>query len=205
MKERPITFNAPMVRALLDGRKTQTRRIMKNQPCGEKIGRVDIRCANGGFQWHGVAGESSVFSCPYGRVGDRLWVRESWAFHKMAIGSVQDEDGPFVYASDEFANQYRITDKWTPSIHMPRFASRITMEITGVRVEKLQDISEADAQSEGVWQCPHGKAWYASEESNVACAFAIGAYKELWESISGAGSWDANPWAWVIEFKQVMN
>ena len=146
-KERPIIFSGPMIRAILEGRKTQTRRIVKPN-CLSKLS-------------------------PYGRTGDRLWVRETWGHNPEGPGYVYRSDGDF---DMKFHG-----DRWRPSIHMPRWASRITLEVTGVRVERLQDINEEDALAEGVEH----------------------AFRSLWESINGPGSWDANPWVWVVEFRRV--
>lgn len=202
MAERGILFSAPMVRALLAGTKTQTRRAVKPQPImrdGEPIWPKDARRPKGrGFE-----------DCPYGRPGDRLWVRETWC-QTSTHGIVCRADGEI---SDEFG-------PWKPSIHMPRWASRITLEITDVRVERLQEISEADAIAEGierlkdhplgfpVWKvCDHqdgtpgvevldyvGRDWTKDPRR---------AYQALWLSINGPGSWDANPWVWVIEFRRI--
>ena len=204
MKYRPILFSGAMVRALLADTKTQTRRILKPQPfngrpddevhkqmiengaLGQDESLTDL--LNGAID-HGFIPEAK---CPYGQPGDRLWVRETFAHHVQAIGSKHDEDGPFVYAADgEFAKQYRLGNKWKPSIFMPRWASRITLEITNIRVERLQDISEEDARAEGCWAL-----------GDCECT-AKRQYQELWESINGKGSWDANPWVWVVEFRRI--
>lgn len=211
-KERPILFSAPMVRALLDGSKTQTRRIVKMKQsdwCKEIKGDcwhpneiAEWRLQDG--RWFGLMGWYTLAfaDCPYGQIGDRLWVRENWAFHKMAIGSVEDKDGPFAYAADTFGQQQRLADKWTPSIHMPRWASRILLEITDIRVERLNDISEADAKAEGVYLHTDGK--YTNYLSPTGYAInAKSSFASLWESINGDGSWDANPWVWVVEFKRI--
>lgn len=197
MKERPILFSAPMVRAILDGSKTQTRRVAKgvaavHSVTGEPLAKLDS------------AGPR--VSCPYGQPGDRLWVRETWAYHVQAIGSVTDEDGPWVYAADgSFALQSRLCDRWRPSIHMPRAASRITLEITGARVERLIDISEADAVAEGCTKNHNGYFWGGPHAVSglKQMATAKSAYKDLWESINGPDSWAANPWVWVVEFKRI--
>lgn len=191
MKDRPILFSAPMICAILAGTKTQTRRALKlPRRCswyaglgGESEGWVqDDECP---AWWH--VGEQR---CPYGKPGDRLWVRETWAYHTHAIGSVTDADGPWVYAADgERALRSRLCDRWRPSIHMPRAASRITLEITDVRVDRLRDIGEADAADEGV-------IWEQGQT-------AVHAFETLWESINGPGSWDQNPWVWIIEFKRL--
>lgn len=189
MKERPILFSAPMVNALLDGSKTQTRRAMKNPP--SVLGFRPWL----GRQWERLDGKGhmlDIINCPYGQPGDRLYVKETFAHHVQAIGAKRDEDGPFVYAADgEFSKQYRLGDKWKPSIFMPRCASRILLEIADIRVERLQDISEEDAKAEGCFAL-----------GDCECT-AVRQYRELWESINGAGSWDANPYVWVIEFTRI--
>ena len=201
MKERPILFSAPMVRSILASTKTQTRRVVKPQPI------YDGRFA-GGWKMLGKAGhEAATCSpliaelCPYGQPGDRLWLREAhWWFkdeHDPAIGYYP----PKLTADDV---EYRADGDdgrkvWRPSIHMPRWASRITLEITSVRVERLQDISEGDAQAEG---CALECMTPTGGDSGSAI-YGPGGYLALWESINGAGSWDANPWVWVVEFKRV--
>lgn len=199
MKERPILFSGSMVRAILAGTKTQTRRVVKHKIIGPNP-------PTGIFDWHhprtdewmGAHGGGIKFGltnaarlCPYGQPGDRLWVRE--AFY------VGVEGGPIYRACIDQgladfvdAVRKRYGEKWVPSIHMPRWASRILLEIVGVRVERLQDINEWDAIDEGV-----------GGDVKVAPCFAVERYRALWESINGPGSWDANPWVWVVEFKRV--
>jgi hypothetical protein len=185
MTERPILFSAPMVRAILDGGKTQTRRVVKSkrEPVLIPFAALQSEMQEhlellGWRQWtKGHLGPP----CPYGQPGDRLWVRESFA---------KDSDG-YVY---------KATCPWwdsligkKPSIHMPRDASRITLEITDVRVERLQHISEVDAQAEGAFFAP---------DAAYKNSFKQG-FENLWQSINGPESWDANPWVWVVSFKQV--
>jgi hypothetical protein len=185
VKERPILFSGPMVRAILDGRKTQTRRIVKGSGiwsvCGEDLG----------FPWPGQedeSGEWRSFTCPYGEPGERLWVREAWA--RVIVGNQID----YLYRADTHTGlEKRDGDqKWKPSIHMPRVACRLMVEITSVRVERLQDISEEDATNEGA-QC----AGFPASLTNR------GAFGKLWQSINGPDSWAANPWVWVVEFRKV--
>ena len=136
MTERPILFSGPMVRAILEGRKTMTRRVIKLQPTGA----ADVQYRVAAAVTMPVSGRQQV--CPYGRVGDHLWVRETWAPHAWP------PTGPsYQYAADD---QYPAPERWRPSIHMPRAASRITLEVLNVRVERLHDISEEDAKAEGV-------------------------------------------------------
>jgi hypothetical protein len=174
MKERPILFKSDMVRALLDGRKTQTRRI-----CKEPV--VDGGTATG---------------CKFGTVGDHLWIKETFCRPEYASGPIYRADIP---GPESNARIYEDEDctcevKWKPSIFMPRCASRITLEITGVRVERLQDISEDDAIAEGV---------NGDECQDFDQPLPSMCYQALWESINGSGSWQANPYVWVITFKKV--
>lgn len=195
MKERGMIFNGEMVRAILDGRKTQTRRIIKNQPAGDYPDTPAlIRSVGGGFQWYGHYGESSIFNCPFGSVGDRIWVRETFS-------PVPDHEEPagcsaILYAADGNGPY----GKWVPSIHMPRWASRLTLEITGVRVERLNSISQEDAQAEGM-ELTGWRPTYSDPDSGGEVWTPYDNFAQLWESIYGEESWQANPWVWVIEFK----
>jgi hypothetical protein len=195
MKERPILFSAPMVRALLDGGKTQTRRV--------------FTAKNGGV-WpntNDLPGMRQILRhCPYGQPGDRLWVREAFDFIPtggndtptaceivyLATGSTEPRHAPSDYNPMIYGHQ-----RIRPSIHMPRWASRITLEITGVRVERLQDISHKDAIAEGVAHVEG--AGLRNERLTVPQHI----YAHLWEQINGPGSWEANPWVWVVEFKKI--
>lgn len=220
VRERPILFSGEMVRALLSeaSPKTQTRRAVKNAYI------VDVRTVKPAMQprfdnhthdWWlpGASAPAAALKCPYGKPGDRLWVRESWQYYDW-----NGEGEPCIRYSadnatawpepgvDEWADRlldiwaalslpenYNIDNRasdrtWRPSIHMPRWASRITLEITDVRVERLQAISAADCWAEGI---PH------SPDVNP-----IHEYQELWESINGPGSWEANPFVWAISFKR---
>lgn len=178
MKERPILFSAPMVRALLDGSKVQTRRTAKLTDAAH------VKEPRGHRRWH-PGDPDAVAACPYGQSGDRLWVRETWAMHP----DFRPESRRCVYRADP-GSQYDVS-RWTPAIHMFRWASRITLEITGVRVERLLDISDEDSLAEGIY--PTATGLYPGA--------ATAEYKKLWESINGPGSWAANLWVWVIEFK----
>lgn len=206
MKERPILFSAPMVRALLDGSKTQTRRACKPQP-PKMFCSGDVAAITNGTRWafsrmpdriaHPPGLEPGIL-CPYGQPGDRLWVRENFMdLQGTGVEHRPDPNGPlhrYAYRADtppgshgdEARKEYRL--KWKPSIHMPRNACRITLEVTGVRVERLRDISETDALAEGIDQ--------------DTCA-PVAVYRDLWESINGYASWDLNPWVWAVEFKKV--
>ena len=190
-KERPIIFSGPMVRALLAGTKTQTRRVMSER-----------------HRWHFIEACGDLALCPYGLPGDRLWVRETFAKIDGQTRPWIETDYRATYAhGDRLGDHLGIKKRWTPAIHMPRAASRITLEITEVRVERLQEISEADAVAEGCARLPlqdgPGAWWSADVDAGPALhgRTARDAYRLLWESINGPGSWDANPWVWVIAFK----
>lgn len=200
MAERPILFAGPMVRAILEGRKTQTRRLVKlpKPPAEFYVSRT-------GPKSH-VVGVSIVdVRCPYGVPGDRLWVRETW--RPVSPEWAAPDGGPVIvrYAADGAEHMHgeaRIGDwRWpvaarrgdVPGIHMPRWASRIDLEITSVRVERLQDISEEDALAEGVGAAP--------EDTFDS---ARGEFASLWNKINGdRATWESNPWVWVVEFKRV--
>ena len=201
MTDRPILFSAPMVQAILDGRKTQTRRIGKTQ-CAEwtelaveyslhakgKVAVATHLAYPNGSARHGIC------ECPYGIPGDRLWVRETFARIDGQTRPWIETDYKATYThGDRLGDTLGIKKRWTPSIHMPRHASRITLEVTGVRVERLQDISEADAIAEGVRNSLHLPGGRFAREN----------FEHLWWTINGDGSWESNPWMWVIEFKRV--
>ncbi|HEI9848862.1 TPA: hypothetical protein SLN67_001871 [Serratia marcescens] len=232
MKERPVIFNGEMVRAILDGRKTQTRRLVpewqrpKYYPENDDEPHYNwMAVAQSDRRWgYGVFGEteeacakelSTMAPCPFGNAGDRLWVRETFAAFDADWkhpGKPHDlKDGPWpnvVYP----ASVAKIPDgTCRQSIHMPRWASRITLEITAVRVERLNDISEEDAKAEGVRAIENnfgnGPAYcdYLLPNLDDAAEWynrASDSFKSLWKSIYGAESWRANPWVWVIEFKR---
>lgn len=218
MKERPILFSGEMVRALLAGTKTQTRRVVKGSP---SIVRWNPIVIAGRAGWEDEHGRPII--CPYGQPGDRLWVRETWgvishswdkhgnrvkwtpnrpatAIREMPFGKCY-YSGHVIYAADG-PNEWSDDDDgggeprslWHPSIHMPRWASRILLEITDIRVERLQDITFADAQAEG---------WPPMVDGKPNLHDPITWFKLLWVELYGAGSWDANPWVWVIEFKKI--
>lgn len=220
MKERGIIFNAEMVKAILDGRKTQTRRIIKSVPVTHNFhGWVtsSTRAKDEGKACWGI-GDSPLLkepirlSCPLGKIGDRLYVRETWMPDAPSDGTWGDVEFygckdsqlsmiPECYRTPEHCIYRASWDSaemigWTPSIYMPRWASRITLEIIDVRVERLNDISNDDAKSEGCWYGRGGgvpdKALTPSDQ-----------FPTLWEEIYGDGSWSSNPWVWVIEFKRI--
>ncbi|EPK5021541.1 hypothetical protein V3396_06605 [Pseudomonas aeruginosa] len=204
-RERPILFNEQMVRAILEGRKTVTRRVMKPQP--DFLGSmVD---PNTPFKTLD-AGLHARITCPYGEPGDRLWVREAWAADAQvdAIAPRDLSQGePIWYPADFSVRQTGCSmiskGRGRPSIHMPRWASRVLLEITAVRVERLQDISEEQALAEGVHGEPCDHARQACSDIGCWGDTAKGAFGFLWEQLNGAGAWQANPWVWVVEFKRV--
>ncbi|WP_039027481.1 hypothetical protein [Pseudomonas aeruginosa] len=209
MKERPILFSGPMVRAILEGRKTVTRRVVNPQP--DFLGSmVD---PNTPFKTLD-AGLHARITCPHGQPGDRLWVREAWAADAQvdAIAPHDLSQGePIWYPADLSVRQTGCSmiskGRGRPSIHMPRWASRILLEITAVRVERLQDISEEQAEAEGVERpenITNVEVWDGTErELFNAMNQPRARFRRLWSDINGSESWDANPWVWVVEFKQV--
>lgn len=204
MKEHPILMCAPMVRATLRDvdPKGQTRRVLKGKP-PPGAQRVIRPFRDERLQWAAtdphdmeqgqiVLGEAP--RCPYGMPGDRLWVREAWRTDRVLDKikpSLLGAGAPIFYEAD--APHQPSAGRLRPGMFMPRWASRITLEVTGVRVERLQDISEEDAIAEGI----------APEQSRRFEGGARGCYRDLWESINGPGSWAANPWVWVVEFRRV--
>ena len=223
MKEHPILFSAPMIRALLYGRKTQTRRAVK--PVGNDGGFVLIENASRLWPYRSDDGESSFHTvkrggneyldetpheCPYGRPGDRLWVRESWraptSCDHLPPRSISDSEA-VRFIADETVGADAGFGKGRPGMFMPRWASRIDLEITAVRVERLQDISEQDAKAEGA----DGLVTETCTEDDKALLDLPlysadphrNGYALLWESLNGDGSWAENLWVWVVEFKRV--
>lgn len=222
MKERPILFSAPMVCAILEDLKTQTRRVWSLPKWaewdfiggGEEKGQLIPKDQNL-RGWYSV----DEVVCPYGKIGDRLWVREAWrtteGFDIYPPRDIQattpiryEADGAWTFPDVGMTGS---GGKYRPSMFMPRWASRITLEITGMRVERLNDCSETDAMAEGC-QTDIGEGsglyWFdglgVNKESGRAFAYdAKEAYSWLWESINGDESWAANPWVWVIEFKRI--
>lgn len=198
MTERPILFSGEMIRALLAGRKTQTRRPVKQRPVLDSYNEI------GSWDGPGEEDEYTLSLCPYGKPGDTLWVREAWGIggsgylvdptlNYRADGAQRPLDPDLNHMRPEVAKVF--AKGWRPSIHMPRWASRITLQVTDVRVERVQDISEEDARAEGVIEEPV----YCAKHGRLACSFAI-----LWDSIHKEGSgfsWDQNPWVWVVKFE----
>lgn len=237
IKERPILFSGAMVRALLDGSKTQTRRALRDQVCAPGI----MQMAGPGYAE--IINEYGVhipgFSCPYGQPGDRLMVRETFFAYGRWVTRYSEkkrrDEWHFVDMTAECDRAYQYDASgpdlpltpgrggalpgWhrRPAIFMPRAASRILLEIVSVRVERLNACGQVDAIAEGAvsirnhaWDREHFPAWRFLFDEAVAAGAKppigptpLQAYQALWESINGAGSWDANPWVWVVEFKRV--
>jgi hypothetical protein len=252
MNDHPILMSGPMVRALLDGSKTQTRRIVKPQPTKD-ADLVNLRweISPEGYQhfcrtdkWWDESGnctDEDIITCPYGKSGDSLWVRETWQLHSRATDVAK-----VVYRASERASHTEFHEfvpvsligntqpkpfqqGWRPSIHMPRWASRMTLELTEVRVERLQEITEEDAKAEGMFftdygrkcfhrasppqdvgDCPapqehhpqrDGWMWDRTTSSDQCLGSARSAYWNLWNTINSADSWNADPWVWVLSFR----
>ncbi|MEX0563150.1 hypothetical protein AB3X30_05790 [Raoultella terrigena] len=227
MTERGMIFNGEMVGAILSGRKTMTRRIMKVQPESSGFGLRYIAESSlakevGMYFWSqsdacGMKARSKPFACPYGKPGDRIWVRETFQgplFDFDVMDSYCKDSTPFekpefcVYKADGVpAPEFYDADdelhcRWRPSIHMPRWASRITLEITDVRVERLNSISEEDARAEGM-ELTGWRPTYSDPDSGGEVMTPYDNFAELWSSIYGDESWKANGWVWVISFKRV--
>lgn len=213
VKERPILFSAPMVRALLAGSKTQTRRALRHPTANSNVpGKhapiAPYRNPHGGWNFVLAAtghGTGDPFPCPYGAPGDQLWVRETFIHEPAdycweASVSIPSRPACTVYRADVQGDSAGAG--WKPSIHMPRNLSRIRLEIADVRVERLQDISEADAIAEGLQRSGDGHAWNVEDEMHRA-SDPRDSYFSLWEAINGAGSVAANPWVWVVAFKRL--
>ena len=191
MRERPILMTPENAQKCHDGTKTQTRRIVKPQPFHiswfehQQGWCAKVREDTGSAEHPAYV----MVPCPYGLVGDRLWVREPFT-----VANEGREDQSVIYKGDPMFSGMTVFDwKWTPSIHMPRFACRTVLEITDVRVERLQDITTEDIKREGI-------EW--SDEPETADIY-YQRWRHLWESINGKGSWDLNPWVWVIAFRKV--
>lgn len=215
MAEKPILFSAPMVRARLAGTKTQTRRIVKHQPgpsClieegfdGESPFVYSALYGDG--PGHEVHEARTPCVCPYGQPGNQLWVRETFAIvprtaYRASEGVQQtlrpdDDHDAAIYREGWTRSNGGF--RWRPSIHMPRWASRITLEITDVRVERLQDISREDALAEGIVIQPDG-GYGLSDTSHYHATDPRQSYFSLWEAINGQGSVTANPWVWAVTF-----
>lgn len=215
MKERPILFSSPMVQALLDGRKNQTRRIVKPQPNIDPQTGDILMYKGSEFEKVLPASEyGKQTKCPYGKIGDRLWVRETWREADSLLGgSTLTPPVAFAYKADKTIFDYKGAQyntfglnfekfKWKPSIFMPRAACRIMLEITDVRVQRLHDISEQDAILEGIEKWPDGN--YKAYGNNAGkFRQATDSFRSLWASINGFESWNANPLVWALTFKRI--
>jgi hypothetical protein len=204
MTEHPIIFSGAMVRSILSGTKTQTRRVVKGlikqdeSPC-------NIRLYDGEWQQYGAGGVWLTLRCPYGVPGDKLWVRETW----RECGSAQMADGKPIPGLSRYEVAYRADEswdeesRWRPSIHMPRWASRITLEVTEVRVQRVQSISNSDARAEGC-----SNSFYDGYDFSFLAyeaTPAIANFRRLWDSINakrGFG-WLENPWVFAVSFKRL--
>jgi hypothetical protein len=228
VKERPIIFSAPMVRAILDGRKTQTRRIVKPQPEPKEH-------EPGKHWWRSAAAQMMVdvegfligddetvpgCFCPYGNIGDRLWVRETVCIldrdhwwdstepkdHLYSLNTPRRNGCAYRSETDSDGESIRkgYGYKWTPAIHMPRWASRLTLELTEVRVQRVQDIGHDGRRAAGVMaegitpeQIAIEQKWFHPDDAPAI------AFSRLWESVNGKGSWSRNDWVWAITFRRV--
>lgn len=221
MKFIPILFSTPMVQAILEGRKTITRRVMKPQPSEKVVRFANDSPYNDCPQWAAIGPEEvasdwndgriySAHKCPYGQPGDVLWVREALiADHNtsdtVVLSKYKADDVPVLYCTgDNYNGSVRHWDykyDTLPSIHMPKSACRIFLEVTDVRVERLQDITEDDAMAEGVYK----EDYYTIPKDGIP--YSTFTYKEafqtLWQKINGPESWESNPWVWVISFKRI--
>ncbi|MCY1043303.1 hypothetical protein OV208_18445 [Corallococcus sp. bb12-1] len=228
MRERPILFSGLMIRALLDGRKAVTRRLLKPQPAPNaphdggttwvyrsKDG-LHVPCGTVG---HLTVAEKMGLRCPYGQPGDRLWVKETWRPEASSMG--HRIGWKLTYAADDavlFSDLARVDASWrcpkaakngnvTP-LFMPRWASRLTLDVAAVRVERLHDITEEDSRAEGVQRLLEANGWrnYEPEPAFESVSYHLTAresFASLWRSINGPESWDANPWVWRVEFRRV--
>lgn len=191
-KERPILFSTAMVRALLDGRKGMTRRLVKDK---HVLYQLDVNNHVPSFY------NNSDF-CPYGQVGDILWVRETFSWDWKDYSERTEK---YYYYKASTSDEYLASgEKWQPSIFMPKEACRIRLEITNVRVERLQDISQEDAKAEGLYPAPHRCPGWKNELLSFTDCYKC-AFKILWNSINGkkGHQWNKNEWVWVIEFRKI--
>jgi hypothetical protein len=205
IKEHPILFSAPMVRAILEGRKTQTRRVVKPQP------PLHFRHCWYDAPKYGFALKDAMLcdswfkvKCPYGYRNHKLWVRETFSLAQV-VTPLGANANYIAYRATYNDTDAPMLGVWKPSIFMPRWVSRITLEVTNIRVERLQDISEEDAMAEGLtwWIAQNGKVHYGEFIADVWETKAARAYARLWDTINAKRgySWESNPFVWVVEFK----
>lgn len=208
-KERPILFSGPMVRAILDGKKTQTRRVAKFKPLvpGLNLSFSGLEADDQGRNGWALASRdgrgtwnerTELLRCPYGQVGDRLWVKETW--HHEDTSCADHKCGQPTHIYHKATEVYPGSIRWRPSIFMQRWASRITLEVAYVRVERLQRITEEDAKAEGVDDKAPGYLSSRFPGKPHSAQFAL-----LWESINAkrGKTWESNPWVWVVDFRRV--
>ncbi len=230
MKEKPILFNSEMVKAVLEGRKTQTRRVIKNA-C-DIIQDWDDKDKSYGPYYEDQYGDfhKSIEACPYGQIGNKLWVRETFTYHRN-FGEDVKPDAPIIYKADkdncgqypcEINNETILVSQkmpWKPSIFMPKSACRIWLEITDIRVERVRDIGESESIKEGVskYKTAGLRGWMYYNEDNLplrtyellrdtrVCGCARSSFLSLWDSINEKRGypWESNPWVWVVEFKRI--
>lgn len=194
-----------MVRALLAGTKTQTRRAVTRLAGFGPVREFQASDTRGyqwqfrdrEMRWNDIQHERLMGLCPYGQPGDQLWVKETFN-HFERNDTLKPGDKIYYRADGDCVD----LQPWRPNIHMPHWASRLTLEITGVRVEQLQDINEADAIAEGCEAQPCDHTRRSCEDIGCCGPTAAGAYRALWDQINGDGAWDTNPWVWVVEFKR---
>ncbi len=226
MKQHPILFSTPMVSALLSGQKTMTRRTRGLEKVNKNPDGYDFQSLIHEFRGRFIfmpsdkifpnANEIIEVKCPYGKPGDQLWVRESFCYvmrdHAHDLLEGRKENNQYVFKTDfnedwmKYAKE-KYGYKWKPSIHMPRIASRILLEITDVRVERLQSITKQDSIAEGIeildghsnyknYLCGNGLDYSYVKEARIS-------FQSLWEKINGTDSWHKNPWVWVVSFKRI--
>jgi hypothetical protein len=215
VKEHPILFSGPMVRAIIEGRKTQTRRVVKPSLGLQstwltveginRSPRLEMVYTNpdriyGAQMEHPLGGPLGFVRCPYGQPGDLLWVRETWGAWPSRMGGVQVDSLRF-RADGEYQNEHNAW-RWRPSIHMPRWASRLTLRITDVRVQRVQDITYNECIYEGLTELLTDEQQTDAEHR----AFGKKCFARLWDSINAKRgySWESNPWVWAISFERVV-
>lgn len=200
-KEKPILFSTPMVQAILNGTKTETRRVMKPQPSVYNGNTVNVD--SWGNYTSDIEDDYKTYKCPYGQPGDVLYVREQFTYLKDAkepeqITTIYKADAHKVIHPDDIQLL-----KWKPSIHMPKAAARIWLQVEEIKVEQLQDITEESAIAEGIQVVKNGLIGesYGDPDGGILYGNPCNAFMSLWSRINGYDSWDANPWVWVVKFK----
>jgi hypothetical protein len=211
--ERPILFQTEMVQAILEGRKTQTRRTkgFTNENPGDwevqvvrsfPVSKTDPAYYGVFFKHKIYPNKTGLIKSQYGKPGDLLWVRETWAHTKQLNINFEDESYGYVYKSDDQIWESYEEWKWKPSIHMPKDAARIWLMIEDIRVERVQEISEKDAILEGIEKVElHSQPKWKRYDEGFCTMYPTISFKSLWHSINGEESWNANPWVWVIQFR----